>query len=234
MALAEKGADSVLATDIVDYWAREIGGDFRHAKTEELQAKRQMNMRGLFSAPIQQKVDFGFLDISKSPTAEGPFDLIVSHETLEHVPAMGASMVNMFRSLRPGGIAFHVYNPFFCFNGGHSLCTLDFPFAHVLLSNDDFRRYVHAYRPEEADLAVSFFEQSLNRTTIRQMQKHALEAGFTVLTVMANLNESHLKWVKPETLQIAQENYPELSLNDLLAAKVTLVLRKPESDHSNR
>lgn len=234
MALAEQGADSVLATDIVDYWAREVRGDSRHTRAKERQAMRQMNLRAMFPASIQDKVEFGFLDISKSPTTEEPFDLVVSHETLEHVPAMGASMTNMFQSLRPGGIAFHVYNPFFCFTGGHSLCTLDFPFAHVLLSSDDFRRYVHTYRSDETDLAISFFEKSLNRTTIRQMQKDALGAGFTLLTVMENLNEGVLKWVTSKTLQLAQENYPDLELNDLLAETVTIVLRKPESDHAIR
>ena len=26
--------------------------------------------------------------------------------------------------------------------GGHSMCTLDYPFAHVLLDNKDFKKYV--------------------------------------------------------------------------------------------
>ena len=69
----------------------------------------------------------------------------------------------MFRILKPGGYSFHEYNPFFSFNGGHSLCTLDFMWGHVRLSSIDFPKYLKQFRPFEYDLAMRFYKENLNR-----------------------------------------------------------------------
>ena len=48
------------------------------------------------------------------------------------------------------GIVFNKYNPFFCQGGGHSLCSLDFPWGHVRLTPIEFDRYMEEYRRKSA------------------------------------------------------------------------------------
>src|SRR5436190_10566445 len=71
-------------------------------------------------------------DITASNLEPGTFDAVVSFEVLEHVDARRA-FASMASLLRPGGIGYHDYNPFFALNGGHALCTLDFPWGHARL-----------------------------------------------------------------------------------------------------
>ena len=71
----------------------------------------------------------------------------------------------MYRILKPGGFAFHQYNPFFSYNGGHSLCTLDF--CHVRLSAKDFERYLKQFRKEEYEMAMNFYKRKFKPDDIK-------------------------------------------------------------------
>ena len=59
--------------------------------------------------------------------------------------------------LKPGGYTFHEHNPFFSFNEGHVLCTLELMWGHVRLSITDFQKYLKQFRPFEYDLAIRFY-----------------------------------------------------------------------------
>ena len=102
-------------------------------------------------------VDFIEDDITASGQPPGSFDAIVSYEVLEHVQRPEAAFAAMARLLRPGGIAYHDYNPFFSVNGGHSPCTLAIPWGHVRLDAADFRRYLEELRPTEVEQAMRFY-----------------------------------------------------------------------------
>jgi len=67
----------------------------------------------------------------KSALETASFDAIVSFEMLEHVQQPAAAFAEMARLVRPGGIVYHDYNPFFSSKGGHSLCTLAFQHPHT-------------------------------------------------------------------------------------------------------
>ena len=60
-------------------------------------------------------------------------------------------------------------NPFFSFNGGHSLCTLDFMWGHVRLSETEFERYLIQFRPKENKVAMKFYRNNLNRMTLKKL-----------------------------------------------------------------
>jgi SAM-dependent methyltransferase len=94
------------------------------------------------------------------------FDAIVSFEVLEHLRRPAAAFAAMRGLLRPGGVAYHDYNPFFSLFGGHSLCTHDFPWGHARLDHGDVERYLAERRPEAAAQTLRFFDESLNRMTL--------------------------------------------------------------------
>ena len=85
----------------------------------------------------------------------------------EHIMNPKEALARIYKALKPGGIVFSQYNPFFCISGGHSMCTLDFPFAHTLLTDEDFKKYVETIVPENAppkysELSYNFFTKNLN------------------------------------------------------------------------
>jgi SAM-dependent methyltransferase len=172
-------------------------------------------------------IDFVDDDIACSVLETASFDVVCSWETLEHLPDPLAAFTEMHRLLRPGGWCYHEYNPFFCIEGGHSLCTLDFPWGHVRLSGDDFDRYVETLRPAEADAAKAYYRDGLNRVSLDQMQACCRKAGFEIAFFVPRSRTEDLMALSKPIHDQARRNYPRLTINDLVCRMVRLVLRKP-------
>jgi hypothetical protein len=133
----------------------------------------------------------------------------------------------MARLLRPGGILYHDYNPFFSSIGGHSLCTLDFPWGHVRLDAGDFERYLREIRPTEVDQGLRFYTESLNRMTLAEMRAGIVSAGLELLAVVPWYERALVQGVTPDVLAEVQRTYPEATTEDLLATFVAVVARRP-------
>ncbi len=133
----------------------------------------------------------------------------------------------MRRLLRPGGLAYHVYNPFLSVSGGHSLCTLDFPWGHGRLDRADFERYLVERRPDDADQALRFYLENLNRMTMADLRSGIESAGLDLVALLPWLDRSLLASFEPDYLQQVQRAYPSAVLSDLLATFVTVVARRP-------
>jgi SAM-dependent methyltransferase len=121
---------------------------------------------------------------SPPPVEAGRFDAIVSFEVLEHVEELARAFAAMARLLRPGGIGYHDYNPFFNAPGGHSLGALDFPRGHVRLDEGDFERSLRELRPAEVDQALRFYRESLNRMTMADLRATVASAGLDLMAVI--------------------------------------------------
>ncbi len=226
-AMQALGARRVCATDVCEYGARQAKHRTAAEQAAWLETLRASAARH-FEQAEPSRVAFSFVDAS-AMTFRDAFDLVVSWETLEHLTDPQRALACMFRALRPGGHCFHEYNPFFCFSGGHSLATLDFPYAHVLLSSADFERYVRTYRPDELEIASAFFEHSLNRMTLADLASACEEAGFETSALVPWVGRDRLHWLSADALARAKQRYPGLTALDLLADSVWVLLRKPEA-----
>jgi hypothetical protein len=129
--------------------------------------------------------------------------------------------------LKPGGIAIHEYNPFFGLNGGHSPCTLDFPWAHAALDAKDFERYCNELQPERKEKALSFYYNGLNRMTLFDMHQYSKKAGFTIDAFLPYTKEQQVYLMNRQTLQQVLKNYPTATISDLLTPRVLVVFKKP-------
>jgi SAM-dependent methyltransferase len=170
-----------------------------------------------------EDVTFSDQDISNL-VEKGKYDLVLSISTLEHVLNPKKAFKAMFDALRPGGISYHNYHPFFCINGGH-FDTCDFPWGHVRLNNDDFRRYISAFRPNEVDISEYRFFRTMNRLTLKELKDIATNTGFKVVEFYSY--GSTYNDITPEIYSQCKDNYKTLTLEDLTASNVTILLEKP-------
>jgi 2-polyprenyl-3-methyl-5-hydroxy-6-metoxy-1,4-benzoquinol methylase len=191
-----------------------------------LQELRTRCAKSFLDVTVSDRVDFFDLDVIDL-SKEDAYDLIVSWETLEHIVDPGKAMRIMFRALRPGGFCFHEYNPFYSLEGGHSLCTLDFPYGHARLSSDDFERYVKTYRPEELGVAMNFYNHCLNRMTISDLRRHCTDAGFEMLGLFTWLEKGDLAAIDQNTIMQCKTHKANVTINDLLSSRIWILLRKP-------
>jgi SAM-dependent methyltransferase len=179
------------------------------------------------AGPTAGSVEFVEDDITSTGLGAASFDAIVSFEVLEHVQRPAAAFDSMARLLKPGGILYHDYNPFFSSNGGHSLCTLDFPWGHVRLDEADFERYVREIRPTEIEQGLRFYRESLNRMTIANLRDDLEAAGLEILGIIPWTDRKLVPQLGAEVLAEVRRTYPTATTADLLATFVSVIARRP-------
>jgi 2-polyprenyl-3-methyl-5-hydroxy-6-metoxy-1,4-benzoquinol methylase len=229
--LKELGAKTVLGTDVVGYMP--LVGNECKTEPDEVHLNRVQKRADFYKRTFAldagtDDVKYQLDDMSRSSMDPNSFDMICSWEVLEHITDMSSVFSETARLLKPGGITFHEYNPFFAFNGGHSHCTLDFPWGHAALDEDDFKRYLKENRPVEYDAGLSVYKNSLNRMQFSDLLKYAKDSGLELLMHAPFYEKKHLELLANSNVMPAIKNvYPSITVNDLTAPVVWVAFRKP-------
>lgn len=229
--LALRERTHVIASDLVRYYVVQQPGPPNHG---DLQAQQVISMleavrkrAGLVAGIPPDRVRFVEDDISASSLEPESFDAIVSFEVLEHVASPHAAFASMAHLLAPGGVAYHDYNPFFSVLGGHSLCTLDMAWGHARLEPIDFERYLAEVRPAEADQALRFYRESLNRLALADLRLAVEDAELELVALLPWSDRALVGDLTTQILSEVQRAYPAAASEDLLATFVSVVVRKP-------
>ena len=227
--LAALGAAQVHGIDIPEYGIRQavdmdVADDSRAFQSDLLGELRRVVSR-YFSQEVVSRVTFDDISIEEMDLPD-QFDAIVSWQTLEHIKNPERAFKRMFRALKRGGFCFHEYNPFFCYTGGHSLCTLDFLYGHCRLSGTDFKRYIKQFRPAEEKIAIEFYEHSLNRMSLADLNSYLRLAGFKIRSILPWISRDELKRFDEKVLRQVRANYPNVCDKDLLAPSVWVLIQK--------
>jgi SAM-dependent methyltransferase len=226
---SKQAGTGVVASDLAGYYVTQApgqpAGDALDAQLVRLSTLRERTR--VAAGVAAGSVEFVEDDIADSSLEPSGFDTIVSFEVLEHVLQPAAAFDSMARLLRPGGTAYHVYNPFFSVIGGHSLCTLDFPWGHARLDAADVERYVTTLRPGEADQALRFYRDALNRMTMSDLRIALASSGLEVLAIVPWSDRTIVPRLSPTTIAEVRRAYPDVTVDDLLATFVTVVARRP-------
>lgn len=233
-AMAELGALHVDGIDIPQYGIRQNPGKIESSENIKQQSAWLNLLReetidhyeAKYQCRIKEKLYLYDLDVSNLDKTDS-YDIVVSWQTLEHITTLQKAFTNMFNALKSNGICFHVYNPFFCLNGGHSLCTLDFPYGHVRLGKSDFEKFIKTYRPEELEIATAFYNQSLNRMTLFDLKNLVLEVGFEIVELIPWPSKYDIGSINEEILAQTKTHYSNITVGDLLSRAVWIFLRKP-------
>lgn len=178
---------------------------------------------------LDSRADLQYGDITRCTEfpAES-FDIIYSGSVLEHLHQLQGAFAEMYRLLKPGGVMIHSYHPYFCHDGGHSLCIGDSPWMHVRLGNAEYEHYLKSQRPFEAKIACDWFKCALNREVpLWRMQRLVCAEGFRLSLWQAK--SSATRWLDDLTPQLIEEclvSNPEICLDDLMTCEVFLVATK--------
>lgn len=165
------------------------------------------------------------------------FDVVVSANAVEHIEDLSAAYRETVRVLRPSGLAYHQVDPWFSPHGGHALGTLDFPWGHVRLTEDEFVRYIEEYRPFEASDAIQRYTSAFQRPrlTLRQSAQCAHTAGLDIRrweNLPLPFSNVHRRLLSGEVLRDCQRVFPTVTARDLLTTSYSVVLSRPPRANS--
>ncbi len=169
-------------------------------------------------------------DAVATPFDDESFDLVFSVSVLEHIPEPDKVFREMNRVLKSGGFAYHGVDPWFSPAGGHSMCTLDFPWGHLRLSAEQFEDYVPRYRPHERECALDFYHNHFQapRLTVDQMESLVLEHGFEIKEwrESSSTYQDHYAILDSTILDECRRNFPAVDVRDMITGGYTILLRK--------
>tara|TARA_R100000322_G_C5427798_1_gene187900 strand:+ start:346 stop:1269 length:924 start_codon:yes stop_codon:yes gene_type:complete len=223
----ELGAKEAVGIDIPEYY---VNQSIENVDASKILEQRRNDVRKQHPNLDQSKISFHDVSVFEMDF-DNEFDIIFSWETFEHIIDPKEALKRIYKALKPGGLSFHNYNPFFCSSGGHSMCTLDYPFAHILLTNEDFKKYTTEIIPKNppkkySELSYNFFTKNLNRMTQQDLKNYIKEAGFKTLDFITMPDFNVLNYLDDSVLTAAQSLYPTLTLKDLLCSNVYFLIQK--------
>ena len=181
---------------------------------------------GMGDAAISNRVRILTGDIAQMPLEDNSFDLIYSASVLEHIQDLPKALAEMLRILKPGGLMIHNVDPYFSPQGGHSLCTLDFPWGHTRLNSNEFQRYIKEFRPFEAEYAIDFYQNCFNhpRISFHEIEQTISKVGLDILSWQETWKTDHLPSSK--IWQEVSQIYPYVAIRDLSSSDLHIILTK--------
>jgi ubiquinone/menaquinone biosynthesis C-methylase UbiE len=168
------------------------------------------------------RVEFVHAPIEECPLPDESVDVVVSDSVFEHLSDVPASLNQLHRVLRPGGL---VYITFGCtwlhFNGPHLITYLHVPWVQVFFSEKTIVSVLERYKAEGRYPAASIdgrledFKR-MNKLSLRQFRKLFDESGLDVLQ-FDNINR------KPWKQRLSR--LP--GMGEVFEGELVVVLRKP-------
>lgn len=173
------------------------------------------------------------------PFTDNSFDAVLCYDVMEHVQDLTKTMAEIYRVLKPRGLLFTVFPPFFHPQGSHlegyvsrtPYAHLFFPSRILLQAIDELiKERGDGYRPQQLRPCDRLY--SLNGTTIRSFRRILEKSNFEVLQLefLPLLNRMIRKY---DRLKMAYYSwiFSPLSrvplLQELFTHRIVAILRKP-------
>lgn len=190
------------------YMAHHLGADAYGVDVTE---------RAAWPALIDDRTHLVCADITKNdPFADSFFDRIISFSVFEHVHHPHAALRELFRIMKPGGLAWISANLYRSAVASHLYRDVNFPFPHLLFSDDVFKEFYE--RRGERPRGASW----VNKLTWSQYERHIDAIGFR--TRMLRFSERPIDEDFYARFEDVLGRYPRW---DLTKDFFTVVLEKP-------
>lgn len=122
---------------------------------------------------------------------------------------------------------------FFSYLGPHRYATTNIPWGHLLLTDDEYRRFAREFHGHRANEMVDFYFNGLAypRNTLHQMVMMAADHGFAMHVVINEPSRSVEKYLPlvsevEDFWDIVRQNHPTVSVEEMLSGRYHIVFKK--------
>ena len=154
-------------------------------------------------------------------------------KAIEHISNWEGVFSSVKRASGVGAILYLKHRPFFSYLGAHRYGSIGIPWGHVLLTDQEFRRFTKEFHPERELEICDFFFHGLAypRNSVTDMLRIAEENGFSPIGIQIE-PPRYLKTVVPFLKEIdtfwdiVWQNYPRVSAEELFSGIYHIVLQR--------
>jgi ubiquinone/menaquinone biosynthesis C-methylase UbiE len=142
----------------------------------------------------QPRLAFGLAQNSRFDISDHAMDLVTTWSVFEHVSDVPGLLAEIRRVLVPNGLLFiQIWPLFFSEHGSHLWQWFDEPFAHLRLSDEEFRAQLQERiaSPELAEAMLELYA-SCNRLTLDQLGSALNATGFYIAKVETDRAAAHI------------------------------------------
>lgn len=185
----------------------------------------------------QESKNFRFAKIGAHDLAQldEKFDIFYC-KAIDHIP----DWPGIFRAIdavaKDDSVICIKHFSFFSYLGPHRYSTTNIPWGHLLLTDDEYRRFAHEFHPHRAEQMIDFYFTGLSypRTPMSDLVEIARRSGF-VLHEIVNEPLRHVAKIQrfvdeiPGFWNIVHENYPRVSAEELFSGRYHMLFRRAKS-----
>jgi hypothetical protein len=124
---------------------------------------------------------------------------------------------------------------FFSYLGPHRYATTNIPWGHLLLTDEEYRRFAREFHSDRAEAMIDFYFRGLAypRNTMHQMVMMAAEHGFSMQAIINEPSRSVQKLLPlasevPDFWSIVKHNHPTVTSEEMLSGRYHILFRKAD------
>lgn len=173
---------------------------------------------------ISKNMDFSIADVTMDQIkSQGPFDLIFSFDTFEHILDPLKALQNFYHILKDDGSIYLSFMPLYNTAFGlHAHNITGIPFPQFLFSEEFLKQKLNEIGIKDLG-KVRDDLQPLNGFTLAQYEKAIDQAGFKIQTIDKRFDYSQLGFFNRHMAYIKR---PHLTFDDYFLRSLKLVLKK--------
>jgi hypothetical protein len=160
------------------------------------------------------------------------FDLLYV-KAIDHIPDWEGIFRAVSIAANEGAIFCIKHFSFFSYLGPHRYATTNIPWGHLLLTDDEYRRFAHEFHQNRAEEMIEFYFKGLSypRTPLPELVQMAVRNGFLLHLIinepLRDIAQIHrFTDVTGDFWNIVRENWPGVSAEEMFSGRYHIVLRR--------
>ena len=160
------------------------------------------------------------------------FDMVYV-KAIDHIPDWDGIFRSVAAATTPGGVFLIKHFSFFSYLGPHRYATTNIPWGHLLMTDDEYRRFADEFHPHRAEKMKDFYFTGLSypRTTLNGLVLLARKHGFSPIAILNEplRNGSEVLGMADHVddfWDIVHENWPQLSAEEMFSGRYHIALRR--------
>ncbi len=224
-----------LYAELVDFVMSECPGEFDFDRYKRLTGDQHFSIRPAVTPYRQEpEKEFRFAKIGAHDIDElgERFDIFYA-KAIDHIPDWDRIFRAVSAASNPDAVFVIKHFSFFSFLGPHRYASTNIPWGHLLLTDDEYRRFAHEFHAHRADQMIEFYFSGLAfpRAPMSRLVRMALDHGF-VLQLVVNEPLRNIADFYPLTQAVddfwplVTENWPDVSAEELFSGRYHMIFRK--------